>query len=114
MTVPDVPLAVNPFPVHEVAFAEEYVSIEVWPALIEVGLAARLAVSGGGGGGGFGETVTVVFADAEPPAPMQVIEYVVVAEGITLTDPDVAFVVKPLPAPVHKVAFVEEYVSVVD
>ena len=66
-TEPDVPLAVKPVPVHDVALVDENVSVDDWPATIEVGLALRVAVGGVGT-----ETITVVEALAEPPAPVQV------------------------------------------
>jgi hypothetical protein len=44
---PDVPLAVKPDPVHDVAFVEDHVSVEDWPLVIEVGFAESVAVGTG-------------------------------------------------------------------
>lgn len=58
-------------------------------------------------------TVTVALAEPEPPVPVQVTLYAVVAPGVTTTEPDVAFPVAK-PVPVQEVAFVEDHVSVED
>jgi hypothetical protein len=50
--------------------------------------------------------VTVAVAEAEPPLPVQVIEYVVVAAGETGTDPESPLAVNPLPT--QDVALVDE------
>jgi hypothetical protein len=55
-------------------------------------------------------TPTVAEAEAEPPVPLQLTEYVVVALGETVTDPDVPDAVKL--EPVHDVALVLVYLSV--
>ena len=108
---PDTPEEVKPLPVHEVAFVEDHVSVEVWPAVIAEGDALSVAVKTGAGGEVV-EVLTVTFAEvlAEPPAPVQVSEYVVVVAGVTIAAPDIPEAVKPLP--VHEVAFVEFQVSV--
>jgi len=68
-----------------VALVEDQVRIEEAPATIEVGLAVRVTVAAGGGGGGGGVPPTVTIAEAFPaaPAPVQVIEKVVVVVGVT-------------------------------
>jgi hypothetical protein len=65
-----------------VAFVAETVSVDELPALIEVGLATRVAVAAGGGGGVAAATVTIAVAVALPPVPDAVAVYVVVAEGV--------------------------------
>ena len=98
--------------VHEVAFVELHESVADPPVVIEVGFADRVAV-GGVGGNVTDETVTVALAAGDvPPAPVQVTEYVAVAVGETVTDPDVPEAVKP--EPVQLVAFVELQVSVAE
>src|SRR3989344_7583593 len=47
MTVPLVPPALNPVPVHSVALVEFHVSAEVFPPVIEVGLTVKVAVGRG-------------------------------------------------------------------
>jgi hypothetical protein len=64
-----------------VAFVAETVSVDELPALIEVGLATRVAVAAGGGGVA-AATVTIAVAVALPPVPDAVAVYVVVAEGV--------------------------------
>lgn len=54
--LPDVPLMLNPVPVHDVAFVEDHVSVEDCPTFIRSGLAENVTV----GATGAGETVTVV------------------------------------------------------
>lgn len=67
----------------------------------------------GGGGVGVGAvTVIGVLWLAEPPAPVQLIEYVVVCVGETLTEPKVPLALKP--EPVHEVALVELHESTED
>src|SRR3989338_1863285 len=57
------------------------------------------------------ETVTLAFAVALPPVPLQETEYVVSADGETLTLPDVAPPVEKF-VPVQDVAFVEDHARV--
>jgi len=58
-------LALKPEPEQEVAFVELQVRVEDWPAVIEVGLADRLAPA-------VTVTVSVAEAEADPPEPVQV------------------------------------------
>ena len=44
VAVPEVPDAVKPVPVQDVAFVEPHVSVEDWPPVIEVGLAESVTV----------------------------------------------------------------------
>ena len=55
--------------------------------------------------------MTVALADPEPPEPEQVTLYAVVADGVTATEPDVAFPVAK-PVPVQELAFADDHVSV--
>jgi hypothetical protein len=57
-------------------------------------------------------TVTVVLAEAVPPAPLHVIVYVVVLVGLTLWGPDVA--VDTVQLAEHDVALVDDHVKVDD
>lgn len=66
---PEVPFAVNPEPTHEVARVEDQVRVDDCPVVMDAGEAERLAV-----GARLALTVTVALADAEPLAPVQVIE----------------------------------------
>ncbi len=56
-------------------------------------------------------TVTVALAEAVPPAPVQLTEYVVVAVGDTDADPEIAFPVEKF-VPVQEVALVEDHASI--
>ena len=56
-------------------------------------------------------TVTIAEADAVPPLPVQLIEYVVVTEGDDCTEPLVPVAVKLVP--VQEVALLLDQVSVV-
>ena len=67
---PEVPDAVKPPPVQDVALVELQESVDDCPAVIEVGLAESDAVGAGGGGA----TVTVADAVADPLLPEQLIE----------------------------------------
>ena len=66
---PEVPGAVKPLPLHEVALVELHERVDDCPRVIEVGLADSVAV-----GAGSAVTVTVAVAVADPPVPAQVIE----------------------------------------
>jgi hypothetical protein len=46
VAVPEMPEAVKPVPVQEVAFVELHVSVEDWPAVMEVGLAESVTLGG--------------------------------------------------------------------
>jgi hypothetical protein len=106
LIVPDVPLAVKLVPVHEVAFVEDQVSVEELPVVIDVGDAESVAVGVG--------AVTVIVVDwvADPPAPVQTIEYAVVVAGETASVPEEPTAVKLVPT--QLIAFVEDQVSVDD
>ena len=58
-------------------------------------------------------TVSVSESVAVPPAPVHDNEYVVVVDGLTVTEPDVAFPVEKL-VPVQDVAFADDHVSIAD
>ena len=45
--LPEVPDALKPVPVHEVAFVELHVSVDDWPLVMLVGFAERVAVATG-------------------------------------------------------------------
>jgi hypothetical protein len=108
LIVPDVPLAVKLVPVHEVAFVEDQVSVEELPVVIDVGDAESVAV------GACEVAVTVIVVDwvADPPAPVQTIEYAVVVAGETASVPEEPTAVKLVPT--QLIAFVEDQVSVDD
>jgi len=71
--VPSVPINVTC-----VALTAVTVSVEVWPAFTEVGLAEICTV-----GAGLGVTVTVAVVLTVVPPPLAVAVYFVVAEGVT-------------------------------
>ena len=73
--LPSVPLIVT-----VVALVAITVKVEEPPDAMDVGLAVMLTV---GAGGVAGVTVTVVLAEALPPAPVAVAVYVVVTVGLT-------------------------------
>jgi hypothetical protein len=96
-----------PEAVHDVAFVELHVSVELPPFAIDAGFAVSVAVA-------TGTTVTtaapVVLA---PPAPVQVNEYDLVAvRAPVLCVPLAAFVPLQPPEAVHDVALVELHVNV--
>ena len=72
-----------------------------------MGLAVKVAVGAAGA-----VTVTLAEAVAEPPAPVQLTEYVVFVVGDTVAAPEVPLAVKLVP--VHDVALFEEYVRFAD
>ena len=98
-----------PEAVHAVALVDDQVSVEVAPAIIDVGEAEKVTV-----GIGAGVTDTVADWDALPPAPVHVSVYVVVAVGATLCVPLTALVPVQPPEAVHAVALVLLQVSVED
>ena len=55
-----------PLAVHDVAFVEDHVSVELCPSVIEVGLTDRVTV------GEAAVTVNAAEARALPPVPLQV------------------------------------------
>jgi hypothetical protein len=67
---------------HDVVFSDVHVSVELWPAVMELGSAANETV--GAAAGAVTVTVTEVFAiGAFSPIPTHVIVYVVVLVGLT-------------------------------
>ncbi len=79
------------------------------PWLSTGGVAVRLRV----GAGVTGVTLTVVFCEAVPPAPLHAIEKVVVcARAAVGCDPEIDLVPVQPPDAVHEVAFVEDHVKV--
>jgi len=95
--------------VQLVASVELQLSVDDCPWSMAAGDADRFTV-GTGAGGAF--TVTVTLSLALPPSPLQVMAYVVVAPGLTDSEPLVA-VLAVQPA-VQLVASVEPQLSVVD
>jgi hypothetical protein len=104
VAVPDVLLAVKLVPVQLVALVELHVRVEELPLLIAVGEAERVTV-----GVACAVTVTVALPLALPPAPVHVIEYVVLVVGEILTLPEVPFAVKLVP--VQEVVLVDDQLS---
>lgn len=96
----------KPVPVQKEAFDEDHESVEDDPFGTLEGVAEKTT-----DGAGDGLTVTVADAVAEPDKPEQVIEYVVVDEGDTDTEPEVALPATVNPEPVQDCVFVEDQVS---
>ena len=95
--------------------ANETVAFEVNPAIAERSPETLETLVGVDDGGAEGDDVTVTIADfpAEPPLPVQVSEYVVVAaRPPVLCEPEVAFVPDQPPEAVQELAFVEFHESV--
>jgi hypothetical protein len=92
---------------HEVAFVELHVSVDVPPLATDIGFAASVTV-------GVPGTVTVAVATPlVPPAPVQVNEYEFVAVSAAVPCvPFVALVPLQPPEAAQEVAFVELHVSV--
>ena len=110
---PDVAFAPDqaPEPAHEVALVELQDSVEAVPEMTELGLAVNDTV----GAVGLGVTETVVDCVADPPAPVQVSEYVaLLVKAPVLCEPEVPFVPDHVPEAVHEVAFVELQESVAE
>ncbi len=95
-----------PLAVQEVAFVLDQLKVEPLPKITVVGLAVNVTV----GAGAF--KVTVVDAFPVAPFPLQVNVYVVVAAGVTVTDPLVASEPLQPPDAVQAVAFVLDHVNV--
>ncbi len=96
-----------PEAVHEVAFVEDQVSVELPPLETLVGLALIVTV------GAAAETVTVADCDAVPPAPVQVRVYlVVVVSAEVLWEPLIGSLPAQPPEAVQAVALVEDQLSV--
>jgi len=90
-----------------VALVEDQVKVELPPLATLVGLALIVTVGAGA------ETVTVADWAAEPPAPVQVSVYVVVAvSAAVLCEPLVASLPVQPPEAVQDVALVEDHVKV--
>ena len=101
---PDVPTLPHEA-VHDVACVLDHVRVELPPYDTAVGFADSATVVGGGA------TVTVALALAEPPAPLHVMLYVVVAVSApVLAVPPVD--TEPPHDELHDVAFVDDHVSV--
>jgi hypothetical protein len=80
--LPDAGLLPTPLSMEiDVAFVVDQVSVDDWPALIDVGAAEKDAVGAGC------VTVTVAVFVVVPPGPVAVRVYVVVEAGLTPTDP---------------------------
>jgi hypothetical protein len=93
--------------VQEVALVEDHVTVEPLPLVTLVGLALMDTL------GGFADTVTVADCDAEPPEPVQVSVYFVVAVRAKVTfEPLIGSEPLQPPEAVHDVALVEDQVSV--
>jgi hypothetical protein len=93
----------------EVAFAVVHVNVAEAPAVIVVGDAERLAE----GGAAAACTVTVAAEVTVPPLPVAVNVYCVVADGLTVIDPEAATV--PMPLLIETVlAFVVVHVKVAE
>jgi len=90
-----------------VALVEVQVRVEALPLLTLVGLALSDTVGAGGA-----ETVTVADCDAEPPAPVQVRVYFVVAvRAGVVCDPAVASAPLQPPEAAQELALVDDQVS---
>jgi hypothetical protein len=97
-----------PEAVHDVASVLDHVSVELAPASTTVGL-AEIATMGAGGE----PTSTVTELVAVPPAPLQIIVYVLLAvKAPVLVEPAVAWAPDQAPDAVHDVASVLDHVSV--
>ena len=89
------------------ALVEVQVRVEALPLLTLVGLALSDTVGAGGA-----ETVTVADCDAEPPAPVQVRVYFVVAvRAGVVCDPAVASAPLQPPEAAQELALVDDQVS---
>lgn len=95
-----------PVPTHAVALVDDQVRVLLPPDPITGGDADKVAV------GGTELTVTVVLADLVPPAPVQLMVYVVVDAGDTDLLPKVAVLV--VHVALQEVALVEDQVNVLE
>ena len=86
-----IPLSIK----NEVALIVVHESVDEEPLLTVAGLAER--VQTGAGGGGVAVTTIVAVHVTEPPAPVAVPVYVVVAVGDTGFEPDATGVTAPMP-----------------
>jgi hypothetical protein len=102
-TDPDQP----PEAVQAVALVDDQVTVELPPLATLVGLALKETL------GGLAETVTVADCDAEPPAPVHVSVYLVVAvRGEVLVEPLVGCVPLHPPEAAQEVALVDDQLNV--
>ena len=92
---------------QELEFVDDHVRVEDCPLEIDVGFAVSEAV------GVMDVTVTVALVDADALPFEQVMKYVVVVGGVTLTEPEIAFPVEK-PLPMQEVALVDDQVRVDD
>ena len=97
-----------PEALQAVALVEDHVKVELPPLATVLGFALRLTVAVG-----FGLTVTVVDWTALPPAPLQLNEYVELAERAPVDcEPLMGLLPDQAPDAVHEVAFVADHVRV--
>ena len=90
-----------PLAVQLVALVDDQVSVELSPAWMDNGFAARVSVGAGGA-----DTVTVTRFDALPPSPVQVsVNDFVVASEPVVSDPLVGLLPLQPPLAVQTVAF---------
>jgi len=100
-----------PEAVHDVAFVEDHVRVEVPLTFTEVGKALSVTV-GAAGGGGLPFTVTVADCPAAPPAPVHVRLNVELALMMgDCSEPAIAFAPAHAPEALQPVAFCEFHVS---
>jgi hypothetical protein len=105
------PVATDPLhapeAVQAVALAEDQLRVELAPLDTPLGLALIVTV------GAAADIVTVADCDADPPAPVQVIVYFVVAERADVAfEPRVPTLPLQPPEAAHDVEFVDDQVNV--
>jgi hypothetical protein len=92
-----------PEAVQEVAFVEDQVNVELPPPATVLGLALSATVGCGA------DTETVADCAADPPAPVQVNVYIVVAVRVDVAcEPLIAWLPLQPPEAVQEVAFVDD------
>jgi len=92
---------------QEVAFVEDQLKVELAPFAMLVGLALSDTLGAGA------DTVTVADCDAEPPAPVHVSVYLVVAVSAAVdAEPLIVFAPLHPPEPVQVVALVDVQLKV--
>ena len=102
-TAPDQP----PEAVQAVALVDDQLKVEPPPLATLVGLALKETL------GGLADMVTVADCDAEPPAPLHVIVYLVVAVSAeVLFEPLVVSLPLQPPDAVHPVAWVDDQLNI--
>jgi hypothetical protein len=93
--------------VQDVALVEDQVNVELVPLAMLAGLALSDTLGGGA------VTVTVADCEAEPPAPVHVSVYFVVAvSGAVLVEPLIGLDPLQPPDAVHEVDWVDDQVNV--